>query len=143
MRAKCQHLCKMPHIPHCSRCPPPPSIPSFTSCCCSFAASLLPQLSRLSVVCSSVCARLSTVGNVLFTTSATSDAAGGCGTTCCHSAHTQYNLQRLHRRRWLPQSRQLATGNWRPPSALTRAGPEKLHSEAALIWRECQPFSIL
>lgn len=41
---------------------------------------------------SSVCPRLSTVGNVLFTTSATSDAAGGCGTTCCHSTTCNGNV---------------------------------------------------
>lgn len=133
MRAKCQHLCKMPHIPHCSRCPPPPAPFSF-SYCYSFAASL----SRLSVV------RLSPAVHSGQRFVYDKRNVGRCR-WLRHNLlpqHTQYNLQR-QRRRWLPQSRQLATCNWRPSSALTRAGPEKLHSEAALIWRECQPFSIL
>lgn len=84
MRAKCQHLCKMPHIPHCSRCPLPRSLLLLLLLllCCLVVAPTVPS------VRSSVCPRLSTVGNVLFTTSATSDAAGGCGTTCCHSTHS-------------------------------------------------------
>lgn len=133
MRAKCQHLCKMPHIPHCSRCPTTPLPPSTPT-----AAPLLPRCP----VCPFV--RLSPAVHSGQRFVYDKRNVGRCR-WLRHNLlpqHTQYNLQR-QRRRWLPQSRQLATCNWRPPSTLTRAGPEKLHSEAALIWRECQPFSIL
>lgn len=69
------------HIFHIAAGAPRPPLPSPSP-------TATPLLPRCPVCPSSVCPRLSTVGNVLFTTTATSDAAGGCGTTCCHSTHS-------------------------------------------------------
>lgn len=117
MRAKCQHLCKMPHIPHCSRCPsspPPPAPPRCSYLLVACACLLVPRpVPSVRPACLPV-PRLSTVGNVLFTTSATSSSSSSLPV-----AAAQLAAQAATCNGYGYGGVVVVVGNWRPPSALT------------------------